>query len=306
MLTSTTSSLLPQHKNSAFDRDTYRRAPASPPPLTTEQPPPPPPPPPPRNNNLPAGGGAWIAAFFVGLALWWAFLVSDVPQMLIGAEDGFSYIKTDGGNKVLIAEDEAGRTFLVDQDGNLYYDSGIEEVGWYIVAASDGQVTNLFYDELNDGKLSRRVVGNIKDLRQVDAEALAGFKLDDLDKEEFMAGTDDATEMGTIVGFAGKEGQEGDDGDFDSQLPPNAPLSRGRDGALKGPAVLEEGELDLKQKKQGAKLKMREGDRLDQLVSLFNSAVESGAVGAAVGNPLAEGYGVPPGFPAEVLEKGAK
>ena len=44
---------------------------------------------------------------------------------------------------------------------------------------------------------------------------------------------------------------------------------------------------------------------LDELVSLFDAAVESGAVGAAVGNPLAErGPGaLLPGMPAEVLER---
>ena len=236
-------------------------------------------------------------------------LSEDVAPVETGP-DGFSYIRTKGGNRVLLAEDEAGRTFLVDQDANLYYDSGIEEVGWYIVAGRDGEVTNLFFDEQNGGKLSRRVVGNIRDLRQVDAEALAGFKLDDLDREEYLAGTDDATDVGTIVGFANGEdgnnnngGGDGEEGDEEFQLPPNAPLTVGKDGALKGPPVLEEGVLTLKQKKEGSKLKLREGDRLDELVSLFDSAVESGAVGAAVGNPVAEGGNGVVALPAEVMEK---
>ena len=301
--------------NSAFDRDTYSRVPppANPPPLTEPAPPPPPPPRPPRseNNGVLSGGGAWIAAFFAALALWYGYLLSDVAPVETGA-DGFSYIRTQGGNRVLIAEDEAGRTFLVDQDANLYYDSGIEEVGWYIVAGGDGEVTNLFHDEQNGGKLSRRVVGNIRDLRQVDAEALAGFKLDGLDREEYLAGTDDATDVGTIVGFASGEDGGGDrggggggDDDAEFELPPNAPLAVGTDGALKGPPVLEEGVLTLEQKKAGAKLRPRDGDRLDELVSLFDAAVESGAVGAAVGNPLAErGPGaLLPGMPAEVLER---
>lgn len=232
-------------------------------------------------------------------------MLNDLPNIQTG-DDGFSYVRTAGGNKVLIAEDEAGRTFLVDQDANLYYDSGIEEVGWYIVGGKDGEVTNLFYDEQNDGKLTRRVVGNIGDLKQVSAEALAGFKLDGLDKEEYLAGTDGATEIGMIVGFANGESEEetAASGDAEFDLPPNAPVSVGKDGALRGPPSLEEGVLTLKQKKENAKFKPREGDRLDQLVQLFDSAVESGAMGAAVGNPLAEGSGMPR-FPAEVLEGAA-
>lgn len=313
MLTTTSTAKKPTlSKNSAFDRDTYRRVPPppNPPPLTEPAPPPPPPPPPRNENSVLSGGGKWIAAFFAALALWYGYVLSeDVVPVETGADDGFSYIRTKGGNKVLIAEDEAGRTFLVDQDANLYYDSGIEEVGWYIVAGRDGEVTNLFYDEQNGGKLSRRVVGNIRDLRQVDAEALAGFKLDDLDRKEYLAGTDDATGVGTIVGFGNGENDQisGDDGDeAEFELPPNAPLTVGSDGAIKGPPVLEEGVLTLKQKNEGAKkLKVRKGDRLDELVSLFDSAVESGAVGAAVGSPLAERGAVGlPGMPSEILERG--
>ena len=199
--------------------------PATPPPLTEPTPPPPPPPPPPPGTNrVLSGGGAWVAAAFAALALWYGYLLSDVPNIRQG-EDGFEYVRTAGGNKVLIAEDEAGRTFLVDQDANLYYDSGIEEVGWYIVGGRDGEVTNLFHDEQNGGKLSRRVVGNIRDLRQVSAEALAGFKLDGLEREEYLAGTDGATDLGTIVGFASGESEEdaaaaaGDD-EEEFQLPP--------------------------------------------------------------------------------------
>lgn len=192
---------------------------------------------------------------------------------------------------------------MVDQDANLYYDSGIEEVGWYIVGGKDGEVTNLFYDEQNDGQLTRRVVGNIKDLKQVNAQALAGIRLDEVDQDEFLRGTDDATEANTIVGFAsganrGAEDADKDDDD-DLRLPPNAPLTVAKDGSLKGPPVLDEGVLTLKAKKEGAGFKPRKGDRLDELVAMFDAAVESGAVGVPVGNPLAEGFSVP-GIPSEV------
>jgi hypothetical protein len=38
------------------------------------------------------------------------------------------------GNWVAAAQDEAGRVFLIDQAGDLYYDSGNPEIGIYAVS----------------------------------------------------------------------------------------------------------------------------------------------------------------------------
>jgi hypothetical protein len=42
-------------------------------------------------------------------------------------------VKTKGGNMLQVSRDEAGRLYFVDMKGNLYYDSGIKEVGFYFV-----------------------------------------------------------------------------------------------------------------------------------------------------------------------------
>ena len=43
------------------------------------------------------------------------------------------YMKTGGGSTVGVSEDEAGRVFMFDRAGNLYYDTGDKRLGFYIV-----------------------------------------------------------------------------------------------------------------------------------------------------------------------------
>ena len=48
----------------------------------------------------------------------------------------FDYITTENGNRVAIALDENGNTFMLDGAGNMYYDTGDARFGIYIVSAS--------------------------------------------------------------------------------------------------------------------------------------------------------------------------
>lgn len=50
----------------------------------------------------------------------------------VSPED-FVYAQTPGGNWVAAAQDPAGRVYLIDQAGDLYYDSGNPDVGIYAV-----------------------------------------------------------------------------------------------------------------------------------------------------------------------------
>ncbi len=47
---------------------------------------------------------------------------------------GGMYMKTGGGSAVGVSEDEAGRVFMFDRAGNLYYDTGDKRLGFYIVS----------------------------------------------------------------------------------------------------------------------------------------------------------------------------
>ena len=68
----------------------------------------------------------------------------DIPFNLAGytdlAADDFVYFKTQGGFWVAAAEDESGRLFMIDQVGDLYYDSGDPAIGLYAVCACMGDI----------------------------------------------------------------------------------------------------------------------------------------------------------------------
>ena len=49
---------------------------------------------------------------------------------------GGMYMKTGGGSAVGVSEDEAGRVYMFDRAGNLYYDTGDKRLGFYIVNAT--------------------------------------------------------------------------------------------------------------------------------------------------------------------------
>lgn len=69
---------------------------------------------------------------------------AEFPFKLAGytdvAPEDFVYAKTPGGNWVAAAQDPAGRMYLIDQAGDLYYDSGNKEIGIYAVSGSIHQM----------------------------------------------------------------------------------------------------------------------------------------------------------------------
>ena len=76
-------------------------------------------------------GGLWIA-----VSLKPEFLDHYLPQ-------DFVYFKTPGGHWVAAAEDKEKRLFMIDEIGDLYYDSGDPDVGLYAVSA--GCTGGLYY-----------------------------------------------------------------------------------------------------------------------------------------------------------------
>lgn len=238
----------------AFDRDTARRGVAPPgPPAPAPGPPPPPPPPPATTFGAPLSGGRWILGALVAVFAWWAIIAGQAPVALDGG-DGLQYVKTAGGATVLLAEDSSGRPFLVDGAGDLYYDSGDPDVGWYIVDA-DNNVFNLFFE---DGSPRRVRVGTLDALASVDATRLAGLPVASMRAAGAAAGA-------RLTGFVADDGVP---------LPPNAPVSVAADGRPAGPPVLEEDVMLLEKKGGLLDGGNRKGDKLDTLAAAADAAAE--------------------------------
>ena len=64
----------------------------------------------------------------------------DIPFQLAGYTDvppeQFSYMRTPGGHWVAAAQDTSGRLFMIDEIGDLYYDSGDAQIGLYAVGVA--------------------------------------------------------------------------------------------------------------------------------------------------------------------------
>jgi hypothetical protein len=103
----------------------------------------------------------------------------DIPFSVLGYTDldpeDFVYFKTQGGHWVAAAEDEENRLFMIDEIGDLYYDSGTDDVGMYAMDTR-GNLYN-FYRDL-DGEQKITPVGNVSELQQFKVSELAGVKLD--------------------------------------------------------------------------------------------------------------------------------
>ncbi len=46
---------------------------------------------------------------------------------------GVHYMVTQGGNQVAVSVDNQGRAYFIDQAGDLYYDTGDQRIGFYVV-----------------------------------------------------------------------------------------------------------------------------------------------------------------------------
>lgn len=62
---------------------------------------------------------------------------ADFPFQLAGytdiAPEEFVYAKTPGGHWIAAATDPQGRLYMIDEIGDLYYDSGSPQIGLYAV-----------------------------------------------------------------------------------------------------------------------------------------------------------------------------
>lgn len=134
---------------------------------------------------------------------------ADVP-----AEE-FVFAKTREGHWLATAADPQGRLFMVDELGDLYYDSGDPRLGMFAVDTR-GDVYNFYQDVGGERKITP--VGNVKDLRKFKIREIAGQKLD---------------RPVELTAFADRNAGR-------VPLPPNS-VRVGSDGKLKGPDELLEG-----------------------------------------------------------------
>ncbi|WIA13852.1 hypothetical protein OEZ85_002426 [Tetradesmus obliquus] len=172
-----------------------KRGPVTAPPRGS--PPPPPPPPPPPKTGL-----DWLEVPFksrrnivismvVGTSAVWFWNKKVLPPVDIGtppadfpfqlagytdiAPEEFVYARTPQGNWVASAADPGGRVFVIDQAGDLYYDSGNPQVGVYALDPQ-GNLFNIYRDE--SGQRTITPVGNISQMQRFKISEIAGLKLD--------------------------------------------------------------------------------------------------------------------------------
>eukprot|EP00199_Chlamydomonas_sp_CCMP681_P006596 CAMPEP_0119107874 /NCGR_PEP_ID=MMETSP1180-20130426/12071_1 /TAXON_ID=3052 ORGANISM="Chlamydomonas cf sp, Strain CCMP681" /NCGR_SAMPLE_ID=MMETSP1180 /ASSEMBLY_ACC=CAM_ASM_000741 /LENGTH=286 /DNA_ID=CAMNT_0007093421 /DNA_START=299 /DNA_END=1159 /DNA_ORIENTATION=- len=117
----------------------------------------------------------------------------DIPFKLLGytdlAEKDFVYFKTAAGNWLAAAEDEEGRLFMIDEVGDLYYDSGDPQIGMYAMD-TEGNLFNFYNDVGGERKITP--VGNISDMQKFKINEVAGVKLD---REVNVVGFKDGSEI---------------------------------------------------------------------------------------------------------------
>ena len=59
--------------------------------------------------------------------------------------NGRPYLMTKGKEKVSVAQDQYGNVFLVDRNGNMYYDTGDKRFGMLMVSYSRRALTLLYH-----------------------------------------------------------------------------------------------------------------------------------------------------------------
>ncbi|MEW5301019.1 MAG: hypothetical protein WDW38_009412 [Sanguina aurantia] len=190
-------------QNRAVDQDLdweptiTRKGPLMAPGRGSYTPPPPPPIPPGQRPNMTPGGGPFQSrrAIALTIAISTAALYGfnhtigtpidafgdkpDIPFDLVGysdlAADKFVYFKTPAGSWVAAAEDKQGRFFMIDQAGDLYFDTGDPQVGMYAMD-TQGNLFNFYVD--TDGQQKITPVGSVNDLQKFKISEIAGMKLD--------------------------------------------------------------------------------------------------------------------------------
>lgn len=157
---------------------------------------------------------------------------------------GIPYLKTDKGNPVAVTADKRGNIMMIDKAGNLYYDAGSPQLGIYMVSMK-GDLYNLYQD--THGEQQTALLGNVKDLRTIKVKEIAGVPIEKLQAhyeiQRNRAGKKDGGMPDRIVGFPDQTRVP---------LPPGT-VNVYKDGKdkvrLEGPAVLDEGRIDLEEKK---------------------------------------------------------
>lgn len=131
----------------------------------------------------------------------------DIPFAIMGAQDlgpdDFVYYKTPGGHWVAVSEDSEGRHFMIDEAGDLYYDTGDPEMGIYVMDRQ-GDLYNFYKGP--DGQRQITPVGNIADLREMQVDSIGGLQLD---RPVKVVGFGDAREvpLPPNAGFVDEEGK---------------------------------------------------------------------------------------------------
>lgn len=166
--------------------------------------------------------------------------------------DDFVYFKTAGGHWVAAAEDQQRRLFMVDEIGDLYYDSGDKDIGLYAMD-TQGNLFN-FYTDM-DGERKITPVGNVSELQEFKVSEVAGVKLNnDVSVVAFKDGRQIPLPPGSeLVNASGKVTGPGEliEGytrrlDEDGESPLSRMLGNPRNAAFSPPYRLE---LDLEDPK---------------------------------------------------------
>lgn len=84
------------------------------------------------------------------------------------SETGIEYLTTKGGNRVAVSTDAQGHVWMVDRAGDLYFDTGDPNVGFFVVDP-EGEMVNMWEE---NGKTQRKMVGNINELANVRTKEL--------------------------------------------------------------------------------------------------------------------------------------
>eukprot|EP00210_Caulerpa_lentillifera_P001711 g1644.t1 len=208
-------------------------APPPPPPL----PPPPPPPTPPvePEGKILGVRRRFMIPVLISLPLSAIQLTERIDEEVVASVDvpmktqnGVKNIRRDvklvtgkSGVPFVVGRDSKGRRYMVDENGILFYDSGISQVGWYAVNV-DGEITNIF---LEDGEVKAQSIGNINELKDFTIDEFMGMPI----------------RKSKITGFRDYELRA---------LPPNTPLVTSKDGKdLIPPFFVDEGEMTLEEEK---------------------------------------------------------
>lgn len=170
-----------------------------------------------------------------GSAAWYGLLKAGVPLTGVDRQRGVALLRTRRGNVVAATQDAAGRVFMFDKAGNIYYDTGDQRVGLYIVDTA-GEMFNEFVDK--DGNVQQVALGNLADLTSIQVTEIGGVEVEQLQKSI------KGFRGGRVVGFP--KLPDPNNPSWSDLMPPNAPATVPKDGGrVRPPPMLEDLEVEL-------------------------------------------------------------